>query len=163
LNIVWFAGPKPWFSRSSTRSDGGQTTSMSQTMPPIASLAGTTAVSSQRGFDAANQDRASERFGQEANRSDLQRPVSDTLIGKGRNKNERHVVAQSAHMLQQVQTTHTGHLHIRNDTRRVVRVGLQEVLGRSKCPDDVPMRAEEIVGSCADGCIVVDDGDTRKR
>jgi hypothetical protein len=142
-----------------------KTIPMSQTMPPfIGSLARITAVSIQRGFDAANQDRASERFGQEANRSDLQRPVTNSLIGKRRNKNERHVVALSAQMLQKVQTAHAWHLHIRNDTRRVVRVGrLQEVLGRSKCTYNVPMRAEEIVGSCADGCIVVNDGNTRKR
>ena len=82
----------------------------------IASLAGTAAASIQRGFDAANQDGAGERFGQEANGSDLQRPGPDTLIGERRDKNERHIVAPSAHMRQQVQTAHAGHLHIRNDT-----------------------------------------------
>jgi hypothetical protein len=34
---------------------------------------------------------------------------------------------------------------------------LQEVLGRRKCMDHVSMRAEEIVGRCSDGCIVVND------
>ena len=83
---------------------------------PIASLAGAASVSFQRGFDAANQDGPGEGFGQEANGSGPQRSGTDVLIGEGRNKDKRHVVAPRAHMRQQVQTAHAGHLHIRNDT-----------------------------------------------
>jgi hypothetical protein len=82
----------------------------------IASLAGTAAASIQRGFDAANQDGSSEGFGQEASGSDPQRAGADALIGESCNKDKGHVVTLRAHMRQQVQTAHAGHLHIRNDT-----------------------------------------------
>jgi len=163
-NIVWFARLILWFTRGSTRSSQKHTDVRDNASAFIASLAGTAAMSVQRGFDAANQDGACEGFGQEANGSDLQRPGTDTLIGERRNKNKRHVVTPSTHLLQQVQTAHAGHLHIRNDTRGVARLDrLQEVLGRRKCTYHVSMRAEEIVSSCADGCIVVNDGNHRKR
>jgi hypothetical protein len=51
-----------------------------------------------------------------------------------------------AHMRQKVQAAHGGHLDIRNDTGRSVRVDrLQELLDRLKCMDRVSMRAEKIV------------------
>jgi len=64
----------------------------------IASLAGTAAASIHCGFDAANQDRPGEGFGQEANSSGPQRPGTDALVGEGRNKNKRHVVTPRTHM-----------------------------------------------------------------
>jgi hypothetical protein len=70
----------------------------------VVSLAGDAARSVQRGFDAVNQDGAGERLGQKANGSDLQRAGTDALIGKGRDKNKRHVVTPRAHMSQKVQT-----------------------------------------------------------
>jgi len=124
----------------------------------ITSLAGSAAVSIHCGFDAADQDRSGEGFGQEANSSGSQRPGTDALLGEGCNEDERHGVTPRTHMRQQVQTAHAGHLDIGDDTRGVIRVGrLQEVLGGGKCMDPVPMRAQEIVGRCSDGCIVIND------
>jgi hypothetical protein len=61
-------------------------------------------------------------------------------------------------MGQKVQAAHGGHLHVRNDTRRVVQTRrLQELLGRGEGMDEVSMRAEKIIGRGADGCIVVNN------
>jgi hypothetical protein len=123
----------------------------------IASLTGA-AISTQSAFDAVDQDRSSEGLGQEANGSGLQRSGADALIGEGRDENKRRVVTPGSHMGQKVQTAHSGHLHIRNDTQRVVQAGrLQEGLGRRECMDQVSMRAEKIIRRGADGCIVVND------
>jgi uncharacterized C2H2 Zn-finger protein len=138
---------------------------VSEAMPAfIISISGTIAMPIQRSFDAANQDRAGKRFRKEAYGAYLQCPGTDILFRERRNKNERHVIAANAHMHQQVQAAHPRHLHIRNDTRNVVRAGrLQEIFGRHKCTYGVSVRAEEIIGCCANGCIIVNDGNNRKR
>jgi hypothetical protein len=66
-------------------------------------------------FDAVDQGRSSERLGQEANGSRLQRAGADALFGKGSDKDKRRGVPLGAHMGQKVQAAHSGHLHIRND------------------------------------------------
>ena len=81
----------------------------------ITSLAGSVAVSIHCGFDAADQDRSGEGFGQEANSSGLQCSGTDALIGECRDKDEWCVATLSTHMRQQFQTAHGWHLHIRND------------------------------------------------
>jgi hypothetical protein len=81
----------------------------------IASLTGA-AMSIQSVFDAVDQDGSREGLGQEANGSGLQRSGADALIGEGRDENKRRGVTPSSHMRQKVQTAHSGHLHIRNDT-----------------------------------------------
>ena len=73
------------------------------------------ARSIQRVFDAVDQDGSSEGLGQEANGSGLQRAGADAVVGEGRDEDKRRVVSQRAHMHQQVQPAHHGHLHIRND------------------------------------------------
>jgi len=82
----------------------------------FASVTGSAAVSIQRGFDAANQDRPGEGLGQKANSPGPQCPGTDALIGEGGNKDKRHLVTSRTHMRQQVQTAHAGHLYICNDT-----------------------------------------------
>ena len=115
-------------------------------------------MSIQGSFDAIDQGGSSEGLGQEANGSGLQRAGADALFGEGRDKDKRRIAPLGAHMDQKVQAAHNGHLHIRNDTRQVVQVGrLQELLGRRKRTDRVSMRAEQIVGRGADGCVVVND------
>ena len=115
-------------------------------------------MSVQGGFNAADQERASEGLGQKTNGSCLQRSSTEALVGESGDENKRRVVTPNAHMRQKVQTAHSGHLDIRNDTRRVVQAArLQEVNGRRKCMDQVSMRAEKIIGRGADGCIVVNN------
>jgi hypothetical protein len=80
-------------------------------------------MSIQSGFDAVDQDRSSERLGQEANGSGFERSGADTLIGESGDKYKRRDVTPSTHMRQKVQAAHGGHLHIRNDTRRIVPEG----------------------------------------
>ncbi len=122
-----------------------------------ASLAGV-AMLIQSAFDAVDQDQSGEGLGQEANGSGLQCAGADALIGEGRDENKWRVITPGSHMREKVQTAHSGHLHIRNDTQRVVQLGRpQEVLGRCKRMDHISMRAEKIVGRGADGCIVVYD------
>jgi hypothetical protein len=124
----------------------------------IASLASSAAMSIQGSFDTVDQDGPREGLGQKANGSGLQRSGADALIGEGRDKDKRRIVPLHAHMRQKVQAAHNGHLHIRNDTRQIVQVGrLQELLGRRKRMDRVSMRAEQIVGRGANGCVVVND------
>ena len=85
-------------------------------------LAGSAPMQIQRGFDAVNQCRASERLGKKANRSGLQCPGAHALFGKGRDKNKRRVVTLAPHMRQKVQATHSGHLHISNHAGRAIYV-----------------------------------------
>jgi Cytochrome bd terminal oxidase subunit I len=119
---------------------------------------GSAAMSIQGCLEAGDQGGSSEGLAQKANGSGLQRSGADALIGEGRDENKRRLVTPGSHMRQKVQTAHGGHLHIRNDTQRVVPVGgLQEVLGRRKCMDQISMRAEKIIGRGADRCIVVYD------
>jgi hypothetical protein len=128
------------------------------TAPALTVSLAAVAMPIQSGFDAVDQDGPSEGLGQEANGSGLQRSGADALIGEGRDKNKRRVVTPNAHVCQKVQTAHSGHLHIRNDTQRFVQLSrLQEILGRRKCMDQISMRAEKIIGRGADGCIVVND------
>jgi len=72
-------------------------------------------------LDAVNQGRSSEGLRQKADCSSLERSRPDAVIGEGRDKNKRDGVTLGAHMGQQVQAAHTGHLHIRDDTRRIVK------------------------------------------
>jgi hypothetical protein len=105
----------------------------------------------QGGFDAVDQDGASEGFVQETNSASLQRPGADAFVWEGGDENKRHVLASRAHIHQKFQTAHGGHLHIRNDTERVVQAGrLQEVNGRRKCIDQISVRTEKIVRRCTD-------------
>ena len=138
---------------------------MSEATPAlITSISGTIAMSVQRSLDAANQDRAGKRFRKEAYSPFLQCPDTGTLFGERRNKNERYVIAADAHVHQQVQAAHPWHLYIRNDTREIFRAGrLQEVFSRYECTYGVSARAEEIIGCCANGCIIVNNGNNRKR
>jgi hypothetical protein len=53
-------------------------------------------------FDALDQDGSSERLGQEADGSGLQRSGADALIGESRDKDKRRVVTPNAHMRQKV-------------------------------------------------------------
>src|SRR5882672_8952556 len=116
----------------------------------------------QGSFDAVDQDGPREGLGQEANGAGLQRPGADTFVGESRDKDKRRIAPLGAHMHQKVQAAHNGHLHIRNDARQVVQVGrLQELLGRRKRTDRVSMRAEQIVGRGADGCVVVNNRNNR--
>jgi hypothetical protein len=55
-------------------------------------------------------------------------------------------------------------IYVRNHTRRVIQAGrLQELLGRRKCMDHVSVRRQKIVRCGTDGCVIVNDGDNRKR
>jgi hypothetical protein len=77
---------------------------------------GESAMTIDGGFDAVDQDGSGEGLGQEGNGSGLQRSGADAVIGESRDENKRRVVAQGAHLRQQVQTAHNRHLYIRNDT-----------------------------------------------
>jgi hypothetical protein len=78
-------------------------------------------------------------------------------------KDEWRVATLSTHMRQEFQTAHVWHLHIRNDARRLVQVGgLQEVIRRFECVDQVTVRAEKIIGGNADRCIVINNRNHRK-
>src|ERR1700722_9503865 len=114
--------------------------------------------SAQGRFDAVDQDGSSERLGQEADSSSLQRPSADACIGESRNEDERRFVTHGAHPRQKLQAAHTRHLHIGNDTQGLAKVvRLQELLGRHEGVDQVSVRAEKIVGRGANGCVVVND------
>jgi hypothetical protein len=111
------------------------------------------AISLQRGAEALDQGRSGKRLAQEANCSGFQRPGADALIGEGRDENERRTVTLGAQKDEQIQTAHGRHLHIRNHARRVIQVGRpQELLGRRKCVDDVPVRPQKVVRRGTDGC-----------
>jgi hypothetical protein len=110
------------------------------------------------GLDTSDQVGCSKGLGEETNGSGPQRAVADAVLREGRDKNKRRLVTLGPHMRKKFQPAHAGHLHISNDTGRIVQVGrLQELLGRRKCMDQVSMRAEKIVDRGADGCIVVND------
>lgn len=89
--------------------------------PTLAVLLTASAIMSIHGsIDAADQLMPSERLCQKANGSCLQRPGAEALFGKSRDKDKRRGVPLGAQMGQKVQAAHRGHLHICNDTRRVV-------------------------------------------
>ena len=109
--------------------------------------------------EAVHQGGCGEGLGQEGDCSGPQRPGADALIREGRDENERHKVTLAAHERQQVQAAQDRHLHIRNHTGGVIHIGRpQELLGRRKCMNRVPMRPQEIVGRRAHRGIVVNDG-----
>src|SRR3984893_12980647 len=118
----------------------------------------------QRGVEAFHQGGAGKGLAQEASCAGLQRSGADALIREGRYEDERRTITLGAQKDQQVQTAHGRHLDIRNHTRRVIQVDrLQELLGRCKCMDEVPVRTQKIVRRRTDGCVIVNDGDNRKR
>src|ERR1700694_842081 len=65
---------------------------------------GSAAISRQCGIEVVDQGGSGEGLGQKANRSGLQRPGADALIGEGRYENERRTVAPGTHEDEQVQT-----------------------------------------------------------
>jgi hypothetical protein len=116
-------------------------------------------MSVERGAKAIDQSRSGEGFGQEASCSRLQRSGAVHLIRKGRDENERHAITLGAHHRLQLQAAHTWHLYIRNHARRVIQAGrLQEVLGRRKYLNRVPMRPQQFASRRANRRIIVDDG-----
>jgi hypothetical protein len=116
-------------------------------------------MSFERRAEAINQSRSGEGLGQEANCSRLQRAGAGALVREGCDENERHAITLMAHRSYEFQAAHTRHLHIRNHARRVIQIGrLQEVLGRRKCLDSVPMRPQKIAGCSANGRIIVNEG-----
>jgi hypothetical protein len=78
------------------------------------------AITIQSCLDAINQDRSSKGLRQKADGSNLKRSGPDALIEEDCDKNKRYGVTLGVHMGQKVQAAHTGHLHIRNDTRPAV-------------------------------------------
>jgi hypothetical protein len=165
------SAPLPWFSSGRTRSrhaDGIRKSHRRgvRDAAPTLTVSGvcSAAMCLQRGAEALDQGRSRKGLAQETNRSGLQRPGADALIGEGRDENERRTVTLGAHKDEQVQTAHGRHLYVGNHTRRVIQVGrLQELLGRRKCMDPVAVRRQKIVRRGTDGCVIVNDGDNRKR
>lgn len=133
---------------------------------PKASLARSVLMPLQGGIEAFDQSLSVERFGQEANCSDLQRSGADGLFGERRDENERQEAALSGQEALQLETAHGWHLDIRNHARRVIQARrMQELLGRCKCMDGVSERPYEVVGRDANGCIIVnyrDHGNVRQ-
>src|SRR6201999_1115140 len=72
--------------------------------PTLANLlTGSAVMLIQGNFETFDQSGSSERLGQEANGSRLQRTGADALFGKGRDKNKRNDVPLGAHIGQKVQ------------------------------------------------------------
>jgi hypothetical protein len=141
----WFRRPIPWF-QVRIRSEHA--------------LAAWTvsAALTQRGRDAFDQVGCSEGFGEEAHGSCVQCLSADAVLGECRDKDERQVMTLCAQKYEKVQTAHSRHLHIRNDTGRLAQAGrLQKFFCRGECVDQKSVRAEEIFSCGPDGCIVVNN------
>jgi hypothetical protein len=116
----------------------------------------------QSGGEAVDQRGAGEGFGQEANGPGIHRLGSDALIGKGRDEDERHKVTLAAYDRHKLRAAHNRHLDIRNHTRRVNQLGrLQELPGRRKCADRVPMRPQKILRRGTHRCVIINNGYNR--
>jgi hypothetical protein len=126
------------------------------------SVACSAAMFLQSASEAVDQRGPGEGFGQEANRSSVQRLGPDALIGKGRDEDERHKVTLVAYNRHKLRTAHDRHLHIRDHTRRAVQLDrLQEILGRRKCADRVPIRHQKILRRSTHRCVIINDGYNR--
>ena len=105
-----------------------------------ASIAGSVVMPEGR-VEACDQAWPVERLGQKANCSGLHRSREGALLWKGRDEDERHVLAAGKQVSLQLDTTHGRHADIGNHTRHAVQaLGLQELLGRRKRKDGVSMR-----------------------
>jgi hypothetical protein len=80
-------------------------------------------IASQGRIDALDQDRGRKGLIEEDLGAGLRGPGSYILAGEGRDKDKRDVIAPASDDLQKVQTAHSWHLYIRNDTGRVLQAG----------------------------------------
>lgn len=112
-------------------------------------------------FDQGLRDK---RFGKKPDRAGLDRAGAHCIVRKGRDQDERHVMAQAAHVPEQVKSAHRRHLDVRNHAGRLVQFRrLQEFKGGGKGLDAISARRQK-VGRCgANGWIIVDDRNDRWR
>ena len=125
-------------------------------------FAGLVAMPLQDCIEMPDQCCSVERLGQEADRSGIQRPPPPVLIGESRDENDRKATTLGQQVTLQLDTAHPGHLNVRNNTGRVVRLGRgQELLGRRKRASDVSKRPHEPVGRDANRRVIVNDRNHR--
>src|SRR5580700_3382930 len=99
-----------------------------------------------------------ERFAQEADRSRLQRSRPDSLLREGRDEDDRRAVALRDQTVLQLDPAQTRHLHIRDQTGRVIyMVRLQEIFSRRKRSSTVPQRPYKSFCCFTNGGIIIYD------
>jgi hypothetical protein len=109
-------------------------------------------------MNVVNQAIFVERFAQETNRSRLQRSGPDSLLRKGRDEDDRRAVALRDQTPLQLDPAQARHLHIRDQTRRVIyMVRLQEIFSRRKRSGTVPERSYKSFCCFTNGRIIIDD------
>src|SRR5262249_61283944 len=101
--------------------------SLPRSLPPTPGLLAATPISRtcatyQRLLHTFEQLRFVERLPQKTDCSGLHRSLSSPVLWKGSNENDRRAVAVSNQVVLQLDTVHTGHLHIRNDAGRFAQL-----------------------------------------
>ncbi len=115
----------------------------------------------QRFIEARYQLQTDKGFREKASYTGAQRAGSRTIIREGSNQDEWRGVTLGPHLFQKFKAAHRGHLHVCNDTGRVLQLRRpQEVLSRRKRMNDVALRFQKVVQCGTNRRIVVDNGNS---
>ena len=97
----------------------------------------------ERRIETAGQFLVAERLAQEANSPGVKHVISDPLIRKRGNKDNRSSTTFIDQALQQFDTAQAGHMHIENQATGLIRVGIQKLLGRGERARRVAKRPDQ--------------------
>lgn len=112
-------------------------------------------------IEAGDQLQTGKGFGEKASYAGTQRAGSRAIIREGSNQDEWRGVTLGPHLFQKFKAAHRGHLHVCNDTGRIVQLRRpQEVLSRCKRMNDVALRFQKVVQCGTNRRIVVDNGNS---
>ncbi|MET4331401.1 hypothetical protein ABIB80_007261 [Bradyrhizobium sp. i1.15.2] len=115
----------------------------------------------ERFIEAGYQLQTGKGFGEKASYTGAQRAGSRTIIRDGSNQDEWRGVALGPHLFQKFKAAHPGHLHVCNDTGRVLQLRRpQELLSRRKRMNVVALRFQKVVQCGTNRRIVVDNGNS---
>src|SRR5262249_46098222 len=113
-------------------------------------------------FQTLEQSRFVKRLAQKTDCPSLHRSLSNSVLWKGSNENDRRAVPVSNQVFLQLDAAHTRHLRIRNDAGRFAQSGRgQEFFCRSERVCGKSQRPQQPCRRGAHRSIIVDDRDYR--
>lgn len=128
---------------------------------PHLSRVRSTPMLAKRFIEAGAQLQVGKGFGKKTGYARAQRAGSRAIICEGSHQDEWCSVALGSHLFQKFKAAHHGHLHVCNDTGRVVQLRRpQEFLSRCKRMNDVALRFQKVVQCGTNRRIVVNNGNS---
>lgn len=109
-------------------------------------LSACTVRSLQRNLQACDQRWRGKRFCKKTDRARLDGASTDCFIGEGRDKYERRVMAEAAHMPEKIKSVHARHLDIGDHAGSIAQFRrVEKFISGDKGVDDVPVRRQKVV------------------